>query len=109
MAVCAARNRRLMGPTLVALPRPLTGCDFESGRMPGHPEWHLAPCEMAWEGRTVAEICVQLNDPAQRAGASSRNSSNIGEDALVGWAWAPGAGRSPAPGTKKHAGPLVEA
>ncbi len=34
--------------------------NFEPGRMPGHPEWHLAPREMAWEGKTVAEICEQL-------------------------------------------------
>jgi hypothetical protein len=30
--------------------------NFEPGRMPGHPEWHLAPREMAWEGKTVGEI-----------------------------------------------------
>jgi len=34
---------------------------------------------------------------------------HVGEDTLVGWAWAPGAGRSPAPGTQKQAGALVEA
>ena len=28
--------------------------NFDPGRMPGHPEWHLAPREMAWEGKTVA-------------------------------------------------------
>src|SRR5262245_27589960 len=27
--------------------------NFEPGRMPGHPEWHLAPREMAWEGKTL--------------------------------------------------------
>jgi len=35
--------------------------------------------------------------------------SLIGSDALVGWAWAPGAGRQPAPGTQKQAGALVDA
>ena len=34
---------------------------------------------------------------------------HIGEDHLVGWAWAPGYGRQPAPGTQKEAGALVEA
>jgi hypothetical protein len=34
---------------------------------------------------------------------------HIGEDHLVGWAWAPGYGRRPAPGTQKEAGALVEA
>ena len=28
---------------------------------------------------------------------------------MVGWAWAPGYGRQPAPGTQKLAGALVEA
>jgi hypothetical protein len=34
---------------------------------------------------------------------------HIGTDTLVGWAWAPGFGRRPAPGTQKQAGALVEA
>ena len=34
---------------------------------------------------------------------------HIGEDTLVGWAWAPGYGRDPAPGTQKQAGALVDA
>jgi hypothetical protein len=39
--------------------------NFEPGRMPGHPEWHLAPREMGREGKTLAEICEQLRDPAR--------------------------------------------
>jgi hypothetical protein len=84
--------------------------NFDSGRMPGHPEWHLAPLEMAWEGKTVAEICAQIKDPARNGGRKVEDLvHHIGEDTLVGWAWAPGAGRSPAPGTQKQAGALVEA
>jgi hypothetical protein len=84
--------------------------NFEPGRMPGHPEWHLAPSEMAWESKTVAEICAQLKDPARNGGRKVEELvHHIGEDTLVGWAWAPGAGRSPAPGTQKQAGALVEA
>lgn len=84
--------------------------NFEPGRMPGHSEWHLAPREMAWEGRTVAEICAQIKDPARNGGRKVEELvHHIGEDTLVGWAWAPGAGRSPAPGTQKQAGALVEA
>ena len=84
--------------------------NFEPGRMPGHPEWHLAPIEMAWEGKTVGEICTQLKDPARNGGRKVEELiHHIGEDSLVGWAWAPGAGRSPAPGTQKQAGALVEA
>ena len=85
--------------------------NFDPGRVPGHPEWHLAPREMAWEGKTLAEICAQIKDPgAQRRPVAGKTSSHhIGTDTLVGWAWAPGFGRTPAPGTQKEAGALVEA
>ena len=42
--------------------------NFDPGRVPGHPEWHLAPREMAWEGKTVGEICIQIKDPARNGG-----------------------------------------
>jgi len=84
--------------------------NFEPGRMPGHPEWHLAPREMAWEGKTVAEICDQIKDPARNGGRKVEDLiHHIGTDTLVGWAWHPGFGRTPAPGTQKEAGALVEA
>ena len=84
--------------------------NFDPGRMPGHPEWHLAPLEMAWEGKTVAEICAQIKDPARNGGRKVEELvHHIGEDTLVGWAWIPGVGRRPAPGTQKQAGALVEA
>jgi len=84
--------------------------NFEPGRMPGHPEWHLAPREMGWEGKTLAEICEQLRDPARNGGRKGEDLiHHIGEDTLVGWAWHPGFGRSPAPGTQAEAGALVEA
>lgn len=84
--------------------------NFEPDRVPGHPEWHLAPREMAWEGKTVAEICAQIKDPARNGGRKVEDLiHHIGTDTLVGWAWHPGFGRSPAPGTQKEAGALVEA
>ncbi len=84
--------------------------NFDPGRVPGHPEWHLAPREMAWEGKTIGEICVQIKDPARNGGRRPEDLiHHIGEDTLVGWAWAPGYGRAPAPGTQKDAGALVEA
>ena len=74
------------------------------------PEWHLAPREMAWEGKTLGEICVQIKDPERNGGRSLEDLiHHIGNDTLVGWAWAPGYGRQPAPGTQKEAGALVEA
>ena len=32
--------------------------------IPGNPRWGLAPIEMAWQGKTVREICQQLKDPS---------------------------------------------
>src|SRR5688500_10868074 len=31
------------------------GGNFEPAGMPGHPHWHLAPREMAWQGKTIGE------------------------------------------------------
>jgi len=84
--------------------------NFDPGRVPGHPEWHLAPLSMAWEGKTLPEICEQIKDPARNGNRKVEELiHHIGEDTLVGWAWAPGYGRQPAPGTQKIAGALVEA
>ena len=84
--------------------------NFEPGRMPGRSQWHLAPLEMGWEGKTIREICMQIKDPARNGGRSLEDLiHHIGTDNLVGWAWAPGSGRQPAPGTQKEAGALAEA
>jgi cytochrome c5 len=84
--------------------------NFDAAGMPGNPIWHLAPREMGWEGKTLREICIQIKDPARNGNRSvDALIEHIGEDHLVGWAWAPGYGRQPAPGTQKQAGALVEA
>jgi hypothetical protein len=86
------------------------GANFDPGRVPGHPEWHLAPREMAWEGKTLGEICAQIKDRERNGGRSLEDLvHHIGSDTLVGWAWSPGPGRRPAPGTQKQAGALVDA
>ena len=86
------------------------GANFDAGRIPGHPAWHLAPIEMAWEGKTLGQICEQMKDPVRNGG---RNLEQIvehnAEDSLVGWGWNPGAGREPAPGTQKLFGELIRA
>jgi hypothetical protein len=84
--------------------------NFEPGRVPGHPEWHLAPRSMAWEGKTLREICDQIKDPARNGNRKVEDLiHHIGDDTLVGWAWAPGFGRQPAPGTQQQAKALVDA
>ena len=84
--------------------------NFEPAGIPGNPIWHLAPREMGWEGKTLGEICAQLKDPARNGGRTPEALiEHIGTDHMVGWAWAPGGNRKPAPGTQKEAGALVEA
>jgi hypothetical protein len=84
--------------------------NFDPARMPGHPHWQLAPREMAWEGKSLGEICAQIKDRERNGGRSLEDLvHHIGSDSLVGWAWAPGYGRAPAPGTQEEAGALVAA
>jgi hypothetical protein len=84
--------------------------NFERAGVPGNPGWHLAPRDMAWEGKTLGEICAQIKDPARNGGRSLDDvMHHVGEDPLVGWAWAPGGNRQPAPGTQPRAGALLDA
>jgi len=84
--------------------------NFDPAHVPGHPQWHLAPIEMAWQGKTLAQICEQIKDPARNGKKSiAQIVHHLGEDSLVGWGWAPGAGRTPAPGTQKDFGALAKA
>ena len=84
--------------------------NFDPGHVPGDPVWHLAPREMGWEGKTIGQICAQVKDPARNGGRSLEEIvHHVGTDHLVGWAWAPGAGRQPAPGTQSQAGALLDA
>lgn len=81
-----------------------------SGSLPGAPNWHLAPREMAWAGKSLGAICRQLKDPARNGGKSlAQLIEHNGRDALVGWGWHPGKGREPAPGTQAQFGALTRA
>lgn len=78
--------------------------------MPGDPKWHLAPASMAWADRSPAEICAQIQDPERNGGMSlDELVHHLAEDGLVGWAWEPGAGREPPPGTQAELGELARA
>jgi hypothetical protein len=84
--------------------------NFDPAGIPGHPDWHLAPLSMGWQHKSLADICMQLKDASRNGG---RNLSAIVEhatrDSLVGWAWKPGAGREPAPGSQAAFGALIKA
>jgi hypothetical protein len=78
--------------------------------IPGHPHWMLAPAMMAWQGKTTGEICRQLKDPERNGHRNLQKIHvHLAEDDLVGWAWNPGAGREPAPGTQQDFGSLIAA
>jgi hypothetical protein len=78
--------------------------------IPGNPLWHLAPASMSWQGKSLAEICEQIKDPKLNGGFSLEQvHEHFGKDPLVSWAWDPGAGRKPAPGTQKEVGDLIGA
>ena len=70
--------------------------NFDPGRVPGHHEWHLAPREMAWEGKTLAQICVQLRDPARNGGRKPED-LNPAHRAPTPWSAGPGRPVSAAP------------
>lgn len=79
-------------------------------RVPGAPGWHLAPREMAWVGKTAAELCAQLKDPARNGGKTlAQIAEHSAHDELVAWGWAPGADRQPAPGNQQQFGALIAA
>src|SRR5450755_757152 len=84
--------------------------NFDPAHVPGHPLWHLAHLEMAWQDRTLGQICEQMKDPARNGGKDmAALLRHAGEDSLVGWGWAPGVGRTPAPATHAQFGELLHA
>lgn len=89
-------------------------CHFETNSAkphgpPGAPSWHLAPAEMAWFGKSSAEICAQIKDPERNGGRSlAEIAVHVRDDALVGWGWQPGPGREPAPGSAEATFAAIE-
>ena len=78
--------------------------------IPGDPHWALAPVSMAWQGKSRRDICLQIKDETRNGGRSlAEIHEHIAKDSLVGWAWHPGEGRTPAPGTQAQLGALIEA
>lgn len=84
--------------------------NVDHANLPGHPLWHLAPIEMAWEGKKLGEICEQIKDDKRNGGKTlAEIVEHMSNDSLVGWGWAPDPGREPAPGTQKEFGALIKA
>jgi hypothetical protein len=84
--------------------------NLELARVPGAPEWHLAPRAMAWVGKSPHAICEQMKDPARNGGRTlAQIVEHNAHDQLVAWGWNPGHGREPAPGTQEQLGQLIAA
>ncbi len=86
------------------------GANFEPSGVPGHPLWHVAPASMAWQTRSLAQICEQIKDPSRNGGKTlAQIQEHMASDSLVGWGWHPGGTREPAPGTQAQLGALIAA
>ena len=84
--------------------------NFAPAGVPGAPKWHMAPVAMAWQGKSLGQVCEQIKDPARNGKRSlAQLHDHMANDELVGWGWHPGGSRAPAPGTQKQFGDLVAA
>ena len=78
--------------------------------IPGNPRWSLAPLSMAWQNKSLGEICRQLKDVTRNGGRDlAMLQEHIAKDDVVAHGWDPGEGREPAPGNQQAAGQLVQA
>ncbi|MEO1242650.1 MAG: Isoquinoline 1-oxidoreductase subunit [Pseudomonadota bacterium] len=78
--------------------------------VPGHDVWFLAPAEMAWEGKSLGEICEQIKDPARNGDRTLADvADHMANDELVGYGWRPPEHLEPAPGDQETLGQLVGA
>ena len=84
--------------------------NFDPARVPGHPQWHLAPQSMAWQGKSLGDICEQIKDRDRNGNLDLDGiAHHMSEDSLVGTGWHPDAGWSPMPGTQAQFGALIRA
>ena len=84
--------------------------NFDPSGVPGNPKWQLAPATMAWQGQSLGQICMQIKDAKRNGGKTlAQIQDHMASDPLVGWGWAPGGKRVPAPGTQAQLGALMQA
>ena len=70
---------------------------------PGALKWQLAPAEMVWFGKSSAEVCAQIKDPARtHILGLDKIADHVRNDPLVAWGWKPGPGREAAPGSAEE-------
>ena len=62
--------------------------------------WRLPPVELAWRGKSSAQICAQLRDPDTNDGFDiAALVDHVTTSAFVNYGFVPGAGRTGAPGS----------
>lgn len=83
--------------------------NFDAGETPGQHGWHMPPAVVGWGALALPEICAQILDPQRRGLPPADLVQHLGNDPLVAWAWSPGEGREPAPGTHETFVALVKA
>jgi hypothetical protein len=65
--------------------------NYDHARVPGAPNWHLAPASMAWEGLSAGELCRSMTERAKNGNKSLQDTvRHLTDDKLVAWGWAPG-------------------
>ena len=88
---------------LPALRCPICHQAANFGGVPGNPIWHLAPHEMAWEGKTLSRFALRSRTPRRMAAARWRRSWNTSARII----WSGGRGRpvpagNPRPARRKR-------
>jgi len=62
---------------------------------PANPHWSMPPANQVFQGRSVRQLCLQLNDPEQTGGRDlAALLHHVQHDSLVLYGWSPGPGRS---------------
>jgi hypothetical protein len=66
------------------------------GKVPGAPNWHLAPISMRWQGLSKRGVCEQMRDPKRNGNRKGGEQviEHMKTDPLVLWGWNPGANRT---------------
>jgi hypothetical protein len=77
---------------------------------PGAADWRLPPVELAWWQKSSAQICEQIKIPTSNfdVGDKAKVAEHLLHTPLVGWGWAPGPGREPAPGSAEATYEAIE-
>jgi hypothetical protein len=75
----------------------------EASGVPGAPHWGLAPLSMGWEGLDARQLCERIKDPNANGNRTlDQLQHHMTDDALVQWAWTPGAHRTTPPRSQEE-------